>query len=62
MWFLFVVIFYINPQSGPEVEHVHIVKTFANKTLCQEHIDNIPSNEIPPFHNVGCVKWGDKVV
>jgi len=62
MWFLLVVIFYINPQTGPEVEHVHISKTFATQGECLKYMNSTRSDEMPPLHHLGCIKWGDKVV
>ena len=62
MWFLLVVIFYINPQTGPEVEHVHISKTFDTQGECLKYMNSTRSDEMPPLHNLGCIKWGDKVV
>ena len=62
MWFLLVVIFYINPQTGQEVEHVHISKTFDTQGECLKYMNSTRSDEIPPLHHLGCIKWGDKVV
>jgi len=62
MWFLLVVIFYINPQTGPEVKHVHISKTFDTQGECLKYMNSTRSDEIPPLHHLGCIKWGDKVV
>jgi|APSaa5957512535_1039671.scaffolds.fasta_scaffold68083_2 hypothetical protein len=59
MWFLLVIILQINPQTGPVVEEVHIVKTFDTGRECKDYMNATRASEIPPFHNLGCVKWGD---
>jgi len=63
MWFLLVVILYINPQTGGVVvEKVHLSKTFASGAKCRAFMNSTSSYDIPPFHNLGCVKWGGRVV
>jgi hypothetical protein len=61
MWILLVVILTISP-TGPEVKHVHITGTFETKKQCLKYMNKTPSNEIPPLHNLGCIKFGGQVV
>ncbi len=62
MWFLLVVILNIHPQEGPEVKHAYITKTFETKKECLKYMSSTRSDEIPPLYNLGCIKWGDKIV